>query len=210
MFGIDIDAHYVEQASFVGDALGLSNVEFQQLDLLDLDPSTHGKFDLVLCLGILYHLENPVLSMKRISAVTGDVLVVDTTLMKVPIINPVLDRWPLWHMRRVSGTTSDATNISTSRWRPDEFCQFSPNSPAVRNLLEYCGFTEIARLKAKAKNLEKRYYSGRRATFIAQRRRSSQGDASPTLALTENPPQVYSQRSTGIRDSDLPTASAQR
>ncbi|WP_322885519.1 methyltransferase domain-containing protein [Sinorhizobium medicae] len=181
VFGIDIDAHYVEQASFVGDALGLSNVEFQQLDLLDLDPSTHGKFDLVLCLGILYHLENPVLSMKRISAVTGDVLVVDTTLMKVPIINPVLDRWPLWHMRRVSGTTSDATNISTSRWRPDEFCQFSPNSPAVRNLLEYCGFTEIARLKAKAKNLEKRYYSGRRATFIAQRRRSSQGDASPTL-----------------------------
>jgi tRNA (mo5U34)-methyltransferase len=172
VYGIDIEPHYIEQANFVKDAAGLQNVKFQQFDLLNLDPSIHGKFDLVLCLGILYHLENPVLSMKRIAAVTGDVLVVDTTLMKVPLINPVLDRWPLWHMRRVSATTSDAKNISTSRWRPDEFCQFAPNGTAVRSLLEYCGFAEIVRLKPTAKRLESRYYSGRRATFLARRQSS--------------------------------------
>ncbi|MBL0375355.1 methyltransferase domain-containing protein [Rhizobium sp. KVB221] len=167
--GIDIDPHYIEQANFVKDTIGLPNLEFQQIDLLELHPSTHGVFDLVLCLGILYHLENPVFTMKRISAITGEVLVVDTTLMKVPLINPILERWPLWHMRRVSAATPDASNISTARWRPKDFCQFSPNAPAVKSLLEYCGFGDIVRLKPTAKGLEDRYYSGQRATFIARK-----------------------------------------
>lgn len=133
---------------------------------MELDPAKHGTFDLVLCFGILYHLENPVLAVRRISAVTRKVIVVDTSLMKVPIINRVLDRWPLWHMRRVSNPGTNATNITTSRWRPEDFCQFSPNAAAVTSLLEYAGFTNIVRLKPQARGLEKRYYDGRRATFI--------------------------------------------
>ena len=73
----------------------------------------------------------------------------------------------MWHMRRVAGVDSKASNITTSRWRPEEFCQFSPNSRAVTSLLEYSGFTDIERLKPTVRGLEKRYYNGRRATFIA-------------------------------------------
>jgi tRNA (mo5U34)-methyltransferase len=173
VLGIDIEPHYIEQANLVKEALNLQNLDIQRLDLMDLKPSKHGAFDLVLFFGILYHLENPVLSLKRVSAVASSVLVVDTTLMKVPIINSILDRWPMWHMRRVTGVDSTATNITTSRWRPKEFCQFSPNSRAVTNLLEYCGFTDVERLKPTAHGLEKRYYSGRRATFIAKKERRS-------------------------------------
>jgi tRNA (mo5U34)-methyltransferase len=173
VLGIDIDPHYIEQANLVKEAVDLHNLDFQQLDLMELDPSKHGAFDLVLFFGILYHLENPVLSLKRISALASNVLAVDTTLMKVPIINRILDRWPMWHMRRVAGVDSAASNITTSRWRPEEFCQFSPNSRAVTSLLEYSGFTDIERLKPTVTGLEKRYYNGRRATFIAIKNRGS-------------------------------------
>lgn len=181
VLGIDIEPHYIEQANLVKEAVDLHNLDFQRLDLMDLDRSKHGMFDLVLFFGILYHLENPVLSLKRISAVAGHVLAVDTTLMKVPIINRILDRWPMWHMRRVAGVDSNASNITTSRWRPKEFCQFSPNSRAVTNLLEYCGFANVERLKPKVSGLEKRYYDGRRATFIAVKEQRYPGKANPRL-----------------------------
>ena len=88
MLGIDIEPNYIEQANLVKEAVDLNNLDFKQLDLMELNPSKHGVFDLVLFFGILYHLENPVLSLRRISAVASNVLAVDTTLMKVPIINP--------------------------------------------------------------------------------------------------------------------------
>lgn len=169
VLGVDIEPHYLEQANFIRDTLDLRNLEFQQMSLDELDPVKHGIFDLVLCFGILYHLESPVLSLRRISAVTGKVLVVDTTLMRVPYIGRLLERWPLWHMRRVPAAKSDATDIATSRWRPKEFCQFSPNSHAVVSLLEYSGFNDIEKIKPTLHDLEKRYYTGSRATFIARK-----------------------------------------
>jgi tRNA (mo5U34)-methyltransferase len=139
------------------------------MSLDELDPAKHGVFDLVLCFGILYHLESPVLSFKRISAVAGKVLVVDTTLMRVPYIGGLLERWPLWHMRRVLAPSAEATDIATSRWRPKEFCQFSPNSHAVVSLLEYSGFSDVEKLKPTVSGLEKRYYNNSRATFIGRK-----------------------------------------
>jgi tRNA (mo5U34)-methyltransferase len=169
VLGIDIEPHYLKQANFIRETLDLQNLEFQQMSLDELDPEKHGVFDLVLCFGILYHLESPVLSLKRISAVTSKVLVVDTSLLRVPYIGRLLERWPLWHMRRVLAVNSDATDIATSRWRPKEFCQFSPNSNAVISLLEYSGFSGIEKLTPKESGLEKRYYTGQRATFIGRK-----------------------------------------
>jgi tRNA (mo5U34)-methyltransferase len=169
VLGVDIEPHYLEQANFIRDALDLQNLEFQHMSLDELDPAKHGIFDLVLCFGILYHLENPVFSLKRISAVAGKVLVIDTTLMRVPYIGQLLGRWPLWHMRRVPAAKPDATDIATSRWRPKEFCQFSPNSNAVVQLMEYSGFGDIERLKPKVEGLEKRYYNNSRATYIGRK-----------------------------------------
>ena len=169
VLGIDIEPHYLKQANFIRETLDLQNLEFQQMSLEELDPAKHGMFDLVLCFGILYHLESPVLSLRRISAVSSKVLVVDTTLLRVPYIGSLLERWPLWHMRRVLAVNSDATDIATSRWRPKEFCQFSPNSNAVISLMEYSGFSDIEKLTPKESGLEKRYYTGQRATFIGRK-----------------------------------------
>jgi 2-polyprenyl-3-methyl-5-hydroxy-6-metoxy-1,4-benzoquinol methylase len=49
----------LEKAKFAADALGLKNVELLLGDVRDLSVKRHGKFDLILCLGILYHLDAP-------------------------------------------------------------------------------------------------------------------------------------------------------
>jgi 2-polyprenyl-3-methyl-5-hydroxy-6-metoxy-1,4-benzoquinol methylase len=41
------------------EALELENLEVRLEDVRALDPQRHGAFDVVLCLGLLYHLDAP-------------------------------------------------------------------------------------------------------------------------------------------------------
>jgi len=55
-----------------------SQAAYLRLDVYELDPAIHGQFDIVLCLGVLYHLKHPLLAMEKICAVTSGVCVFDT------------------------------------------------------------------------------------------------------------------------------------
>ncbi|MBC1220039.1 bifunctional 2-polyprenyl-6-hydroxyphenol methylase/3-demethylubiquinol 3-O-methyltransferase UbiG, partial [Nostoc sp. UCD120] len=48
-----------QKAKFAKECLGLNNLEFIQDDVLNLSPEKYGYFDIVLCCGILYHLNVP-------------------------------------------------------------------------------------------------------------------------------------------------------
>jgi 2-polyprenyl-3-methyl-5-hydroxy-6-metoxy-1,4-benzoquinol methylase len=47
------------KANFAKEVLNLTNLTFYQDDVLNLTPEKYGYFDVVLCLGILYHLDVP-------------------------------------------------------------------------------------------------------------------------------------------------------
>lgn len=68
------------KARFGARALGLDRVEFVHGDVRDLSRERHGRFDVVLCLGILYHLDTPdVFSLvERMAEVCESTIVVDT------------------------------------------------------------------------------------------------------------------------------------
>ena len=163
MLGIDIVDRYIEQANFIKAAVGVKNVSFEKCSLDDLSPGTHGLFDIALCFGILYHLENPVASMRRIAAVTRKVMVVDTNVMTTT------DDLPVWQMKISGGPIGDKD--VTSLWRPAEgVCQFVPSRAAVARLLQFLGFPTVAYLEPTGQILrEPRYREGRRGTFIAIR-----------------------------------------
>lgn len=55
-----------------------SRAEYLHLDVYQLDPRVHGRFDIVLCFGVLYHLKHPLLALERICAVTGGVCHIDS------------------------------------------------------------------------------------------------------------------------------------
>lgn len=51
---------------------------FEQGDLENSDIRKLGKFDLVLCFGLLYHLESPLLAIRNLHALTGKVLLLES------------------------------------------------------------------------------------------------------------------------------------
>ncbi len=57
--GIEGRQQNIQKAMFAKDVLSLENLKFVQDDVRNLNREKYGAFDVVLCLGILYHLECP-------------------------------------------------------------------------------------------------------------------------------------------------------
>jgi SAM-dependent methyltransferase len=166
VLGVDAVDRYIEQASFVKRVLGLDNVEFRKRNVYDLDAEEDGIFDVTLCFGLLYHLENPVLAMRKLGSITRRVMVVDTRTLPMP----AGDRRPLWRMSEAPEAGSvDNPGTTTNLWRDRNYVQFVPTNSAVRRLLRSVGFDQVRRIKLTARGLSKTYYSRKRATFIAVR-----------------------------------------
>jgi len=64
VLGIDTDEHYLSQARFAAEVLG-ADVEFRQMAVWDI-AELGEKFDLVLFMGVLYHLRHPLLALDLI------------------------------------------------------------------------------------------------------------------------------------------------
>ncbi|MGX9180292.1 class I SAM-dependent methyltransferase [Mesorhizobium sp. BHbdii] len=70
----------LEKVHFAKEVLSLDNLELALNDVRNLDEERHGRFDVVLCLGILYHLDAPDVMdfVERISKVCGKISIIDT------------------------------------------------------------------------------------------------------------------------------------
>ncbi|MBE0534595.1 MAG: TIGR04290 family methyltransferase [Phycisphaerae bacterium] len=81
VLAIDTEAHYLEQARWAADELGLTDrVDFVQMDVYDLIYDG-GRFDVVLFLGVLYHLRYPLLGLDIMAAKVRGAMVFQTMLL---------------------------------------------------------------------------------------------------------------------------------
>ena len=102
-----------------------SKVEDKWIQVLDLSPETVGVFDVVLCLGILYHMKHPLLALERIASVTRQQLIMQTQVDMVAIKRPAIAFYPGTELN------GDPTN-----W-------VGPNPAAVMAMLELVGFRRV-------------------------------------------------------------------
>ena len=163
VLGIDVADRYIEQANFIKRALGMEQLEFRKMAMEDCSEETTGMFDVSFCFGILYHLEDPVFAMKKLSDVTREVMLVDASLVQTP-----LSRSAIWKMS-VPRVVEEGDKSTTALWRTEKRVQFKPNKKAVIELLKFLGFPNVEVLKPRSRNLEFRYYRGKRVTFLATR-----------------------------------------
>lgn len=128
---------YVDLDTFraLHEALG-SRVEYRRLDIYELDPERDGQFDIVLCLGVLYHLKHPLLGLEKACAVTRDRCIVDTFVSDgeswLAGIRPPLASIELYERDELAGQL-------------DNWC--GPSVSAVSSLIRSAGFASAEILR---------------------------------------------------------------
>ena len=63
-------------------ALYGSKVDYRVMDMFELTPETVGRFDIVLFMGVLYHLKHPLLALERVCALSRDLVCVDSFILR--------------------------------------------------------------------------------------------------------------------------------
>jgi len=108
-------------------ALG-SRVEPIVGDLMTADLTALGQFDVVLFMGVLYHMENPLGSLERVRHLTRDVAVIETEAVAIGGFEtrPFCEFFPPRHK-----LSDDPTNF------------WAPNAAALVGLCETAGFSRI-------------------------------------------------------------------
>ena len=110
--GIEARARELEKATLLKEHFELPNLRFIQGDVKDFTSERFGRFDVVLALGILYHLDKPALWLNQIASATKAVLIVDTHYApsddaSLAVIDPRLARLSQLEQIEVGGWTSE-------------------------------------------------------------------------------------------------------
>jgi tRNA (mo5U34)-methyltransferase len=102
-----------------------SKVEDLDIDVMDLSPERVGMFDVVLFLGVLYHLPHPLLALEKVASVTRGTLILETVVDLVGMRRPAIAFYPGRELN------DDPTN-----W-------WGPNPEAVSAMLRVVGFQDV-------------------------------------------------------------------
>jgi len=144
----------VTKARFAAEALGITSAEFLLGDVRSLSVERHGRFDVVLCLGILYHLEAPDVFhfVENIAAVCSGLAVIDTHVG----LRGHDTRIHAGHEYRgftfqEHAPASRAQERLRSLWASlDNPTSFWPTRPSLLNLLARSGFTSVLECQVPA------------------------------------------------------------
>ena len=142
VLAVDVDEHYLRQARWAAAELGLQDrVEFVRSGVYELAALGREPFDVVLFLGVLYHLRHPLLALDVVCELTGGVLVLQTLTMpgdqrrETPADLSIDDRdellgpgWPA-----MAFVEHELAGDPTNWW--------APNAACVEAMLRSCGIS---------------------------------------------------------------------
>jgi tRNA (mo5U34)-methyltransferase len=102
-----------------------SRVEDKYIDVMELSPESVGVFDLVLFMGVLYHLRHPLLALEKVASVTGGRLILETQVDWLGLRRPAMAFYP----------TTELNDDWTNWW--------APNPSALVSMIKDVGFTRV-------------------------------------------------------------------
>ncbi len=147
VLGIDSDDRYLAQARLASEALGFTGVEFRKLSVYDVG-ALGERFDLVIFMGVLYHLRHPLLALDLIREhVAGDLMLFQTMQQGSRAVYPV----PADHPFHMPGTHEpppffDEPGYPKMHFIEREFAHdwtnwWAPNAACSAAMLRSAGFT---------------------------------------------------------------------
>jgi 2-polyprenyl-3-methyl-5-hydroxy-6-metoxy-1,4-benzoquinol methylase len=143
--GLDARDSNLEQARAAKEKLGLDSVEFVLDDARNISPERYGRFDIVVCSGLLYHMNVPDVFqlVERMYDIADHLVIIDTHISLTP---DTVERYGE-HVYRgnhyVEHRADDLEEVKTSRalasWGNDT--SFMLTRPSLVNLFAHVGFS---------------------------------------------------------------------
>ncbi len=104
-----------------------SKVESVVANFMEGDLDSVGQFDVVLFLGVLYHMPHPLLSLQRLASVTRELAIIETAVVVVP----GMEQYALCEFYE-----TDELNFDPTNW-------WAPNRKALEGLCRAAGFRRV-------------------------------------------------------------------
>ncbi len=164
---VDQRESHVSDSRLIAEVLGYREMGFIHSDIFDLDTDALGTYDLVLMLGLLYHLENPVGALRLARALCSDLCVIETQV--VPGMSGMVDFGSYRFVRPLKGSFGLIDELDETHG-PEAgatgIC-LVPSVEALTWLLEKVGFRSVQVLQPPADAYEQLLY-GKRVMVAAR------------------------------------------
>jgi tRNA (mo5U34)-methyltransferase len=157
VLGIDSDERYLAQARLASETLGYADIEFAKIDVYDVGRIGEG-FDLVIFMGVLYHLRHPLLALDLIHEhVADDVLLFQSMQRGSKHVLPLDDDYEFDESDIFFETGFPKLHFVERRYSDDWTNWWVPNRACTEAMLRSAGF-------AIDKRIEEEVYICRKAS----------------------------------------------
>jgi tRNA (mo5U34)-methyltransferase len=139
VLGIDSDDEYLEQARFAAEVTG-AEIEFQKLSVYDVG-GLGERFDIVLFMGVLYHLRHPLLALDLIHEhVARDMLVFQSMQRGSTDIEDQAPDYDFWQTDIFDSAGFPKLHFVEHSYARDPTNWWIPNRACVEAMLRSAGF----------------------------------------------------------------------
>lgn len=142
VIGIDSDERYLAQARYASMILG-TQIEFRNMSVYDI-AALNEKFDVVLFLGVLYHLRHPLLALDLLyENVTKDLLIFQSMQRGSDKVEPVNNNYDFWQTDIFQQHGFPQMYFIEHRYSDDPTNWWIPNRACTEAMLRSSGFEII-------------------------------------------------------------------
>lgn len=143
VLGLDTDEEYLAQARFAAEVNGLP-IEFRKMSAYDVG-QLHEKFDLVIFMGVLYHLRHPLLALDLIHEhVASDLLLFQSMLRGNSNVDPIDKNYDFWTTEHFDSPGYPKLHFIENKYADDPTNWWVPNRACVEAMLRSAGFSVMA------------------------------------------------------------------
>lgn len=144
VLAIDSDPRYLAQARFAADVLE-AEIEFRCASVFDL-AELGRRFDVVLFMGVLYHLRHPLLALDLLRQhVVGDLMIFQSMLRGPQEVSPVQPDYPFADETPFANPAYPAMYFVEHKYAGDPTNWWIPNRAGAEAMLRSAGFRILSR-----------------------------------------------------------------
>lgn len=181
VLGIDVDDRYLQQARFAAEVTG-QDIEFRTLSVYDV-AELDERFDIVLFMGLLYHLRHPLLALDLVhDHVAADLLIFQSMQRGANAVAPVRADYDFFEQKHFNDPGYPKLHFIEHEYAGDWTNWWAPNAACSAAMLRSAGFQILEHPEEEVfvcRRVERPKPAG--AVYPARPKQDGQGDGGATV-----------------------------